>query len=132
MKIYILQKDAFGIKAGSEFKPVSALSYSYIDNPHFHIELEKDFVENNPEWFLLKKDYIEWVLSDWHLTSNGVELIIPSEIDGKLLKKIKVIRNDFKYTEEDMRKCFEEARLTNAVVGFKYNMFEDYLKSINK
>jgi hypothetical protein len=31
---------------------------------------------------------------------------------------------------EEMRKAFEQSRLTHPMVGFKYDTFEDYLKSL--
>ena len=36
------------------------------------------------------------------------------------------------FTEEDMRKCFDESRLTHPMVGFKHDTFDSYLKSISK
>lgn len=36
------------------------------------------------------------------------------------------------YTESDMRKCFEESRLTQPLIGFKYDTFEDFLKLKDK
>lgn len=36
------------------------------------------------------------------------------------------------FIEEDMRKCFEESRKTNPIVGFKHDSFQDYLESLNK
>jgi hypothetical protein len=35
-----------------------------------------------------------------------------------------------KYTEEDMRKAFEESRLTHSMIGFKHKNFDDYLNSL--
>lgn len=32
-----------------------------------------------------------------------------------------------KYTYDDLRECFEESRLTNPMVGFKYDSFEEYI-----
>lgn len=49
---YILQKDIPGLHKGMVFKPTSALAYGYIETNAIHIEYAKDFVENNPEWFL--------------------------------------------------------------------------------
>ena len=37
-------------------------------------------------------------------------------------------RNSF--TLIDMKRCFEQSRLTNPMIGFKHDTFEDYIKSI--
>ncbi len=37
------------------------------------------------------------------------------------------ILDEVLYTEEDMEECFEESRLTNLMVGFKYDTFEDFI-----
>lgn len=34
------------------------------------------------------------------------------------------------YTLEDIRKAFEESRLTHPMIGFKHETFEEYIKSI--
>lgn len=36
-----------------------------------------------------------------------------------------------KYTVEDMEKCFNESRLTHAVIGFKHTNFAEYLKLLD-
>lgn len=41
-------------------------------------------------------------------------------------EEVKELKREF--TLEDMRTCFNEARLTHPMVGFKYDTFEDYFK----
>lgn len=35
-----------------------------------------------------------------------------------------------KYTEDDMRKCFEQSRLKHPMAWFKHDTFEDYIKTV--
>lgn len=36
------------------------------------------------------------------------------------------------FSVEDLKKCFDESRLTNAMLGFKHDKFEDYLEWVKQ
>jgi len=46
---------------------------------------------------------------------------------NKLIEAIKLT-----YSQEDMFKCFYESRLTNPIVGFKFDSFASYMESLQK
>lgn len=91
-KTYILQKDLPDSKAGDEYIWSAIHEVYYLNGDIGASSWQGDAIENNPDWFLEKKEKI--------------------------------------YTEEDMRKCFEAARLTHPMVGFRYDIFNDYLKTL--
>lgn len=63
----------------------------------------------------------------------GKEYLI-TEKDGNEFTIVKSAEfaNEKKYTEEDMFKCFQESRITDAIIGFKHIDFAQYLNSLEK
>ena len=58
---------------------------------------------------------------------TAVKLVVNGDFD------IRIKDNELcKWTDEDMRKCFNESRLIHPMAGFKHDTFEDYIKSLNK
>ena len=75
---------------------------------------------NLPQWF--KND------------NNGNTFEVPFIALPDSAKRIHLSCRDYKrvYTEEEMLECFNESRLTHQIIGFKYDTFSDYLKTLNK
>lgn len=46
----------------------------------------------------------------------------------KILRELPVEKQP-RYTKEDLEKAFNESRLTNPIIGFKHNDFEEYFKT---
>lgn len=42
---------------------------------------------------------------------------------------LKVMSGPKAFTKEDLRDAFEQSRLTNPMVGFKYDTFEDFVNA---
>lgn len=42
---------------------------------------------------------------------------------------LKAMAKEPAYTTEDLRDAFEQSRLTNPMVGFKYDTFEDFINA---
>jgi hypothetical protein len=57
--VYVLQRDLPNVKAGTEFKKVSALAYASIESGKWHVEYCNEIIENNPEWFKKKEEPIK-------------------------------------------------------------------------
>lgn len=62
---------------------------------------------------------------------DNVGISIPREVNVEVAKKINVIANKFKWTDEDMRKCYEQAT-ENATGNYVTGTFEKYIESLNK
>lgn len=61
-KRYILQKDLPDVKAGAVFEWGDNRSYRYhVKNTTIKYWFEKEYVENNPEWFLPEDEFGKWV-----------------------------------------------------------------------
>lgn len=133
MSTYILQKDWIPLKAGQEviiglFEGEQRM-YGCADIKSKYL-FPINFVENNPEWFKLK-DSEEDAIYNAVFIRNGLSF----KLDKEIVDCVKNILKS-KYTEEDMRNCFEESRHMNdfdaARCNAKYRFFEDYINSLNK
>lgn len=147
MITYILLKDLPDSKVGTEYVIGSPSRPSSTERIWFYYpksnkepasdivsaRLPIQWVENNPEWFKKKEELVVVKRYLWVLNSDGVHISFPDEINelGKeIIDKIKIF-NTKKYTEEDMRKCFNAAR-SPVTTEFKpvYMKFDDYFKTI--
>ena len=59
-------------------------------------------------------------------------MLVLSPKEKKEPPKNDIMINECKFTLEQMRRCFMESRLTNPLVGFKYDTFEDYITPITE
>ena len=73
----------------------------------------------NPDKYPLIIKAIETVINN---NSEWVDLI--DDANNNRLYTI----TDMKYTDKDMEDCFNESRVTNPIVGFKYDTYEEYKK----
>lgn len=68
-----------------------------------------------------------------HITSFEIsdkDIIAVGKYFRSVLSEIKNLNKNIEektYTESDMRKCFEESRLTHPLIGWKHQTFEEYL-----
>lgn len=156
-KIYILQKDLPYLRAGAEYRYNDG-DYETKDEHLFTQGLKWDrlgrlAVENNPEWFKLKEEVkptvADWVGSGYQMhfvimRGNNLpdhEITISKERLAEILiaesKKLIHIDDGYTWFREDsvikkLEECFNESRLTNPIVGFKYDTFSDYMNDKNK
>lgn len=52
-------------------------------------------------------------------------------VRGAFALGFRACQSKYKFTEEDMRNCFEQSRLTHPMVGFKHDTFDEYLKALH-
>lgn len=117
---YILQKDLPDSKIGDKyiFLPLQGAYYkngdlnsSYWDAP---------WVERNPEWFKPFTPFDNLMEFSKTLTED----------QRQKFDKVLEDQKDYEFTVTDMFKCFQQSRLTNPMVGFKHDTFDDYLKTL--
>ena len=122
--------------------------------------LSESQVTQSPEWFCKEKEYVELyvfenavysrkeildLLKDCFpekkltgIQTNGVYNISASQqiynFEQELINlgktKAELLMKEHKYTIEDLKKCFEESRLTHHIIGFKHQTFEEFLITI--
>lgn len=95
-----------------------------IENSDFGVQdelLKFDALEENP----IKIEKKIKILSKEYLITEKDE-------NEFTIVKSDEVANEKKYTEEDMFKCFQESRITNATIGFKHIDFAQYLNSLEK
>ncbi len=132
-KVYILQKDLPDSKKGDEYiwrNDVVGTGAYYKNGDKTQSYWLKGNVENNAEWFKVKVNLdidnaITLLISEGYTVSKGSygTLSVHHSAKDPLCAT---------YTEVEMRDCFNESRLTHPMVGFKFDTFEDYLKSKQK
>lgn len=155
MATYILQKDTPFGKAGAEVNP------STIGMPFTKRQADIGVGEGMPYFYcvgdcvapVFNKKIVEEDDGTWFKLKEGRPFKKPgedfksikidvSDVSDVLSEDIKAMQSKHRYTEEDMRKCFEHnkvftvinATYPNGVVETKAvaETFEDYLQSLNK
>lgn len=149
MKKYTLQKDLPNAKAGATYSITddgeNYVCYEMLSTKSWDVSYPKEYIENNPEWFLLKEDIElskakELLLdNDYEIVKDGAHTI---KVGGRpfIFEKVNPIdtitisiQSQLKYTEEDLRNCFEKSRRFMPVMAYvEYKTFEDYIKSLKK
>jgi len=125
MATYILQKDLPYIKAGMKYAKKKMFHYTGDDISYYPVDeqfhniqyrIYGEFVENNFEWFIEQEENVLYKIQ------AAKDLLYEHGFLGK-----------FKFTEEDMRKCFERAReLATPYIGSGYFIkdFDAYLSTL--
>jgi hypothetical protein len=80
----------------------------------------------------------------YNVIKKMIETVINGDFeieDGKVDRNMAMLLIDYfnkladpnkKYTKEDMSRCFYVSRDTHPLAGFRYDTFDDFLKSLNK
>lgn len=151
---YTLLKDLPDVKAGAIFEfSLSENIYNLVSEEKYY-SYSKEFVESNSEWFKLNvqkpplgvvpiwlhreqrltdllgaidryreagyKDEDEYV-KEWIAEAQTIHSFLQAREEKR--KKVEVTA----FTLENMKYCFEQARLHSPFVGFKYHTFEHFI-----
>lgn len=155
-KVYILQKDLPELKAGEEFIKEGKLYYypskypvgTSLPNNGHGITFIPEIVESNTDWFKLKDEKIKIEhlklfdkLSGTNKDEFWYQFAATKRIDflsaERIMRAIEFIVNTNPhkfYTEEDLRKCFNDAYIFGTKEYMKNNNpknFVEYINSIN-
>jgi len=143
--VYILQKDLPYAKAGASYHlrddNYVCNDMKYLSEDIAHDTLKKRVVENNPEWFKSILTGLIGVNITGNVVSYGNSASIKIGEDGVVSAigmdgKIFIPESENKYTEADMRKCFNEAKrqisycagIEGYRTAFEFNTYEEYLQ----
>jgi hypothetical protein len=90
-------------------------------------EINEEFEKNIKTNLLARGFSVSQVLNNRGLIGATIE-----ETIDEMKKHHESANSEKKYTEEDMFNCFQESRITNAMIGFKHIDFAQYLNSLEK
>jgi len=90
-------------------------------------EINEEFEKNIKTNLLARGFSVSQVLNNRGLIGATIE-----ETIDEMKKHHESANSKKKYTEEDMFNCFQESRITNAMIGFKHIDFAQYLNSLEK
>lgn len=91
---------------------------NYIDNAVLESHEKFEWNDKKVEEFYL------WIKDQIRLRTDVYGMSVDQSII--LFKR----KDEKTYTASQMKECFWESRLTNPMIGFKHDTFEDYLKTI--